>query len=96
VERVELERVRQRQRVLRHVADLVLLVRHRGLAHVAVVEDHRPVARRERLELEGPGQRVGREAHHAEQGLALAVHLVVQLLAVGLQGRHQSLLGKIV
>ena len=62
VEGVELECVGQRQRVARHVGDLVVAVGHRRPAHVAVVEDDRPVARREGRHLQGPGERVGRQA----------------------------------
>ena len=45
VEAVELQVVGERERVARHVGDLVVAVGHRGLADVAVVEDHGPETR---------------------------------------------------
>jgi hypothetical protein len=97
MEGVQLERVGEAERVARHVGDLVRARGQRGLAHVPVVEDDRPVAGREGGQLEQPGERVGGQPHHAEQRLALAVDLVVERLSVDLGRWHQaSLLGKIV
>ncbi len=88
VERLDVQRVGQRERVLRHVADLVVAVRDRRLAHVAVVEDHRAVALGERVHLQRPRQRVRGEPHDADQGLPVAVLLVVEALAVGVGEGH--------
>ena len=90
VEAVEPERVGQAERVLRHVRDLVLASRPRGLPDVAVVEDDRAVALGEGGDLQHPGEGVGRQPHHAEQRLTLTVLLVVDRLAVGLDLGHRA------
>ena len=88
VEALEPQRVGEPERVGGHVGDLVGPVGIRALPDVAVVEDDPAVAGGERLELERPGQVVGREAHDAEQRLTLPVLLVVQGHPVGVGEWH--------
>jgi hypothetical protein len=88
VERLELERVRQRQRVGGHVAHLVGAFRVERLPHVAVVEDHGAEVLRPGGHLERPGEVVGAEAHHAEEWLAFALLLVVDTPARRVRERH--------
>src|SRR5918994_5139368 len=88
MEGIELEGVRQPERVAGHVRDLVGTVRERGPAHVPVVEDQGAVTLGEGGHLKCPRERVGRESHHAHEGLPLAVQLVVERLSAYLDRRH--------
>ena len=92
VEVLDLQAVGERQGVAGHVGHLVLTRHVGGLPHVAVVEDHRLVALREGGQLERPSERVDGEAVNAEQRLALAVHLVVELAVVEIESRHRAIL----
>ena len=80
--------VGERERVPRHVGDLVGAVGHRRLADVAVVEDHGPCAGREGRTCGIQASVSAGEAHHAQERLALTVDLVVEPLSVHLCDRH--------
>jgi hypothetical protein len=88
VERIELERVRERQRVAGHFGDLVVALSLRRLADVAVVEQDGPVASGEGGHLERPGEGVRGQPHDAQERLAVPVHLVVERLVASFDRRH--------
>ncbi len=76
--------------VLREVGDLVVVLGERRVAHVAVVEDDRPELLGERLLLEAPRAVVGREPHHAEQGVARATFIVEEAKTVHFSVGHAA------
>jgi hypothetical protein len=95
VELADVEVVGERERVGGHVADLVRRVHPARLADIAVVEDDRAVAGRERRHLEHPRRAARREALHADQRLADSLLLVVQPHGIDVGERHCASSGRV-